>query len=155
MEKAETTALDPRRKLGAVALADLFLRLLRGAHDGADYGDVESNGDGSPDARGDVRTVARDGGAVLRADDGHLRAFRSADRRALDDDIRAWRRRGTPPPPPLDPSPAHNSTHYKSGASLAACKALAIAAEQLTLQSRAREGQHSDTCKKTAGRRQL
>ena len=54
-------------------------------------------------------------GAVLRADDGHLRAFRSADRRALDDDIRAWRRRGTPPPPPLDPSPAHNSTHYNQG----------------------------------------
>ena len=85
----------PRRKLGAVALADLFLRLLRGAHDGADYGDVESNCDGSPDARGDVHTDARDGGAVLRADDGHLRAigraghggalgFRSADRRADD-----------------------------------------------------------------------
>ena len=82
--------------LAAVALADLFLRLLRGAHDGADYGDVESNGDGSPDARGDVRTVARDGGAVLRADDGHLcaigradghgaaLAFGSADGRALD-----------------------------------------------------------------------
>ena len=105
-----------RRKLGAVTLADLFLRLLRDAHDGAEYGDdYESNGDGSPDARGDVRTDARDGGAVLRADDGYVRAFRSADRRALDDDIRAWRRRGTPPPPPLDPSPAHNSTHYNQG----------------------------------------
>ncbi len=87
----------PRRKLGAVALADLFLRLLRGAHDGADYGDdYEPNGDGSPDARGDLRTDARDGGAVLRADDGYVRTvgradghggafgFRSADRRALD-----------------------------------------------------------------------
>ena len=83
------------------AATDLFLRLLRGAHDGADHGDVESNGDGSPDARGDVRTDARHGGAVLRADDGHLcaigradghgaaLAFGSADRRALDDDIRA------------------------------------------------------------------
>ena len=76
------------------AATDLFLRLLRGAHDGADHGDVESNGDGSPDARGDVRTDARHGGAVLRADDGHLcaigradghgaaLAFGSADRRA-------------------------------------------------------------------------
>ena len=82
---------------------------------GRAFGYAYSNGDVSPDARGDVRTVARDGGAVLRADDGHLRAFRSADRRALDDDIRAWRRRGTPPPPPLDPSPAHNSTHYNQG----------------------------------------
>ena len=76
------------------AATDLFLRLLRGAHDGADHGDVESNGDGSPDARGDVRTDARDGSAVIRADDGYVRTvgradghggalgFRSADRRA-------------------------------------------------------------------------
>jgi len=110
----------------------LFLRLLRDAHDGADHGDdYEPNGDGSPDARGDVRTDARHGGAVLRADDGHLcaigradghgaaLAFGSADGRADDgadaadsldggdDDIRARRRRGTPPP---HPSPAHNST---------------------------------------------
>jgi len=84
----------------------------------------ELNGDGSPDARGDVRPHACDEGAVLRADDGHLcaigradghggaLAFGSADGRAdegadaadsldgRDDDIRARRRRGTPPPHP-------------------------------------------------------
>ena len=87
---AATAARDAARD----AVVDLFLRLLRGAHDGADHGDVESNGDGSPDTRGDVRTDARHGGAVLRADDGHLcaigradghgaaLAFGSADRRA-------------------------------------------------------------------------
>ena len=151
-------ALDSREVavLARDALVDLFLRLLRGAHDGADHGDVESNGDGSPDARGDVRTDARHGGAVLRADDGHLcaigradghgaaLAFGSADGRADDgadaadslnggdDDIRARRRRGPPPP---HPSPAHNSTHYISRAfMLAAGKTLAIFAAH-TLQS--------------------
>ena len=141
---AATAARDAARD----AVVDLFLRLLRGAHDGADHGDdYEPNGDGSPDARGDVRTDARHGGAVLRADDGHLcaigradghgaaLAFGSADGRADDgadaadsldggdDDIRARRRRGTPPP---HPSPAHNSTHYNSRAFvLAAGKTLA------------------------------
>ena len=149
-------AAAPAARLARDAATDIFLRLLRGAHDGADHGDVESNGDGSPDARGDVRTDARDGSAVLRADDGHLcavgradghgaaLAFGSADRRADDgadaadsldggdDDIRARRRRGTPPP---HPSPAHNSTHYISRAfMLAAGKTLAIFAAH-TLQS--------------------
>jgi len=111
---------------------------------------LESNGDGSSDARGNVRTDTRDGGAVLRADDGHLRAvgradghggalaFGSAVGRADDgadaadsldggdDDIRARRRRGTPPP---HPSPAHNSTHYITPRAfvLAAGKTLASA----------------------------
>ena len=61
------------------AVDDLFLRLLRGAHNGADHGDVESNGDGSSDARGNVRTDTRDGGAVLRADDGYVRTVGRAD----------------------------------------------------------------------------
>ena len=63
---------------------------------GRAFGYAYSNGDVSPDARGDVRTDARDGSAVLRADDGYVRTvgradghggafgFRSADRRALD-----------------------------------------------------------------------
>ena len=122
---AAAAAAAAARNAARDAVVDLFLRLLRGAHDGADHGDVEPNGDGSPDARGDVRTDARHGGAVLRADDGHIcaigradghggaLAFGSADRRALDDDIRARRRRGTPPP---HPSPAHNSTHDNSRA---------------------------------------
>ena len=130
---------------------------------GADYGDVESNDDGSPDARGDVRTDARDGGAVLRADDGYVRTvgradghggaigFRSADGRALDGRRRHPRATASRNPIPfllllLIPPPRITPlTIYKSGAFvLAACKALAIFAAHFV--------QPSGACKQTAGR---
>ena len=59
--------------------ADVLLQLHDGAHDGADHGHDESYGYGGADAHGDLRPIARHGGALLRADNRHVRPDGRAD----------------------------------------------------------------------------
>jgi len=74
-------AARARRRLHATGhTADgVLLRLHRRADDGADDADDDTHGVERPDARGDLRPDAHDRSAVVRADDGHVRAVGRAD----------------------------------------------------------------------------